>query len=116
MTDMTSGAPRTGLTGRSAASTAGDGPASAYGTTAAAGRPGRRLSAETKSAFKTTELWVYIAAVAAVLIASDAVGTAADHGDYFRADRAWLYIVILTIGYLVSRGLAKSGSRDPYDG
>jgi hypothetical protein len=50
------------------------------------------------------------------LIASDAVGTAADHGDYFRADRAWLYIVILTIGYLVSRGLAKSGSRDPYDG
>ena len=112
MTDMTSGTPRTGLAGRSAASTAGDGTAPAYGTTAT----GRRLSTETKSAFKTTELWVYVAAVAAVLIASDVVGTTADHGDYFRADRAWLYIVILTIGYLVSRGLAKSGSRDPYDG
>lgn len=113
MTDMTSGTPRTGLTGRSAAGTAGDGTAPAYGTTAATGR---RLSTETKSAFKTTEFWIYVAGVAGVLIASDVVGTASDHGDYFRADRAWLYIIILTIGYLVSRGLAKSGSRDPYDG
>ena len=46
MTDMTSGTPRTGLTGRSAASTAGDGPAPAYGTTAATERPRRRLSTE----------------------------------------------------------------------
>jgi len=119
MTDMTSGTPRTGLTGRSAASTVGDSTASdrlAYGDTAATGRPRRRLSTETKSAFKTTELWLYIAAVAAVLIASDLVGTTASHGDYFRADRAWLYIVILTVAYLISRGLAKCGSRDPYDG
>ena len=116
MTDMTSGTPRTGPAGRSTASTAGDGVVPAYGTTAATERPRRRLSTETKSAFKTTELWVYVAAVAAVLIAPDVVGTTADHGDYFRADRAWLYIVILTIGYLVSRGLAKAGSRDPYDG
>jgi manganese transport protein len=28
---------------------------------------------------------------------------------------AWLYIVILTVGYMVSRGLAKSGSRERYD-
>lgn len=26
----------------------------------------------------------------------------------------WLYAVILTVGYMLSRGLAKSGSRDPY--
>jgi len=26
------------------------------------------------------------------------------------ADKAWLYITLLTIGYLISRGLAKSGS------
>jgi hypothetical protein len=32
-------------------------------------------------------------------------------GDYFLADKAWLYIVILSVGYMVSRGLAKSGSR-----
>jgi hypothetical protein len=25
-----------------------------------------------------------------------------------------LYITILTVGYMVSRGLAKAGSRDPY--
>ena len=50
------------------------------------------------------------------MIASAVVGTTASHGDYFRADRAWLYIVILTVGYLFSRGLAKAGSRDPYWG
>ncbi|MFD3807974.1 hypothetical protein ACFWSF_25895 [Streptomyces sp. NPDC058611] len=43
-------------------------------------------------------------------------GTEEGHGDYFRADAAWLYIVILTVGYMISRGLAKSGSRDHYDG
>jgi hypothetical protein len=31
------------------------------------------------------------------------------------AKQAWLYATILTIGYMVSRGLAKSGSSDPYD-
>jgi hypothetical protein len=97
--------------------TAGDGIVAerlTQGDTAATRRR-RRLSTETKSAFKTTEFWIYVAAVAAVLIASAVVGTSASHGDYFRADRAWLYIVILTVGYLVSRGFAKSGSRQPYD-
>jgi hypothetical protein len=75
----------------------------------------RRLSTETKSAFKTTEFWIYAAAVAGVLIASAVVGTTRQHIDYFRADRAWLYIIILTAGYLLSRGFAKSGSRQPYD-
>ncbi|MFD9415176.1 hypothetical protein ACFWC9_10725 [Streptomyces goshikiensis] len=71
-----------------------------------------RLSTETKSALKTTEFFVY---VIAVLIASMLVGAEEGHLDYFRADRAWLYIVILTVGYMISRGLAKSGSRDNYD-
>ena len=31
-------------------------------------------------------------------------------------DKAWFYIVLLTIGYVVSRGLAKSGSREHYNG
>ena len=119
MTDMTPGTSRTGLTDRTAVSSTGDGLApesQAYGNTDGTGRHGRRLSTETKSALKTTELWVYIAAVAGTLIAADLVRTTASHSDYFRADRAWLYIVILTVGYLVSRGLAKSGSRDHYDG
>jgi len=68
------------------------------------------VATETKSAFKTTELIVYVASVIAVLIASYAVKNTAAHPDYFRADKAWFYIVLLSIGYLVSRGLAKSGS------
>ena len=51
-----------------------------------------------------------LAAVAGVLIASYTVGTNANHGDYFRADKAWWFIALLTIGYLGSRGLAKAGS------
>ncbi|WP_336319818.1 hypothetical protein [Streptomyces lavendofoliae] len=75
----------------------------------------RRLSTETKSASKTTEFFAYLASVVAVLIASMVVGTEDGHADYFRADKAWLYVVILTVGYMISRGLAKSGSREPYD-
>ena len=74
-----------------------------------------RRSTETKASFKTTELMAYIAAVIGVLIASAAVGATHAHLDYFRADKAWFYIVLLTIGYVVSRGLAKSGSREHYN-
>jgi hypothetical protein len=65
---------------------------------------------ETKISFLTTEFWIYLLAVAGVLIASYAVGRTAFHNDYFRADKAWFFIVLLTIGYLGSRGLAKAGS------
>jgi hypothetical protein len=80
----------------------------------------RRRVAETKAAFKTTEFIAYVVMVVGVLIASLVVdgngnGDNGAAGDYFRADRAWLYIVLLTIGYMVSRGLAKSGSRDSVD-
>jgi hypothetical protein len=75
----------------------------------------RRLSTETKSAFKTTEFAIYVLAVLGVLLASLLVKHTSGHLDYFRADKAWFYIVLLTIGYLGSRGLAKSGSRDYYD-
>jgi hypothetical protein len=37
-----------------------------------------------------------------------------DNVDAFRADKVWLYIPILTVGYMIARGLAKSGSREPY--
>ena len=63
---------------------------------------------ETKSAFKTTEMIAYVAVLAAVLIA----GAVADG---FGARTIWLYATILTVGYMVSRGLAKSGSHEPYD-
>jgi hypothetical protein len=75
----------------------------------------RRLTTETKSSFKTTEMVFFVLAVVGVLIASYLVKKTTGHDDYFRADKAWFYIVLLTIGYLGSRGLAKSGSRDAYD-
>jgi hypothetical protein len=65
---------------------------------------------ETKLSIKTSEFWIYLAAVGAVLIASEVVGVNAHHNDYFRADRAFFLIALLTIGYLVSRGLSKAGS------
>ena len=73
----------------------------------------RSRGEETKPSFKTSELVIYVLAVIGVLIASQAVGDGAnnDGGDYFAADKAWWYITLLTIGYLVSRGLAKAGSR-----
>jgi len=75
----------------------------------------RRLTTETKAAFKTSEFIAYLAAVAGVLLASYLVGTTDNHEDYFRADQAWFYVTLLTIGYMISRGLAKSGSRERYD-
>ena len=61
---------------------------------------------ETKHSLKTTELPIFVLAVLGVLIAS-AVADAQDFG----TQEAWQYITWLTIGYLLSRGLAKSGSR-----
>jgi hypothetical protein len=80
--------------------------------TAGERRP-RRLSTETKAAFKTTEFFAFLAAVVAVLIAAAVIDETNAGG--FGARQAWLYVTILTVGYMVSRGLAKSGSRDPYD-
>ncbi len=73
----------------------------------------RRLSTETKSAYKTTELIAFVLAVVGVLVAS-AIVDENDAGG-IGARQAWLYVTILTVGYMVSRGFAKSGSRDPYD-
>jgi hypothetical protein len=38
----------------------------------------------------------------------------ADNGG-LGARQAWLYATLLTAGSMVSRGLAKAGSRRPYD-
>jgi len=72
-------------------------------------RANRRDTVETKPAFKTTEIIFYLLTVAGVLIASALVDENED-GQGFGADKAWLYVTLLTIGYMVSRGIAKSGS------
>ena len=76
-------------------------------------RRAARLSTETKAAFKTTEFFAFVAVLVGILIAG-AVVDSSDAGGY-GARQVWLYATILTVGYMVSRGLAKSGSREPYD-
>jgi hypothetical protein len=76
-------------------------------------RGATRRTTETKAGYKTTEFYAFIVAVLAVLIAADNIGGSLAR-DYFRADKAWLYVTILTVGYMISRGLAKAGSREPY--
>jgi hypothetical protein len=79
-----------------------------------AGQAVRRLATETKQAFKTTEFWAMVGLVVAIL-GSAAVINGGDNGtDEFIARQAWLYVSILGAGYFISRGLAKSGSREPY--
>ena len=70
----------------------------------------RRVTTETKSSYKTTELIAYVVAVIGVLVAA-AITDTSDFG----TQEAWFYVTLLTIGYMVSRGLAKSGSREPFD-
>ena len=64
----------------------------------------RRDTVETKPAFKTTELVIWALTVAGVLIAA-AVTENLDGHD------AWKYVTWLSIGYMISRGLAKAGNR-----
>ena len=84
----------------------------AYPTRSVASRDDeRRPARETKPSFKTTELIVYLLSVFGVLIASWVVDVRPD-GQGFSAYQGWFLVTLLTIGYLISRGLAKSGSRD----
>jgi hypothetical protein len=74
-----------------------------------------RLSNETKASTKTTEFYVFIAAVVAVVITAVMVGQDENTGiDPFGALDALQYITFLSIGYMVARGLAKSGSRESH--
>lgn len=58
---------------------------------------------ETKPSFLTTEFYAMIAAIAGVLIA-------AYYADNLDAPLAWTLVTAIAVGYMLSRGLAKSGS------
>lgn len=73
-----------------------------------------RLTDETKPAFKTTEFIAYIAVLVGVFIAGLVIKGADNGTDEMTANYVWLLATILTVGYMVSRGIAKSGSRHRY--
>ena len=78
------------------------------------GQTARRLTTETKQFFKTSEFFAFVLMVSAILIAGNSIEGEEGGADIFAADKVWLYITILTVGYMVSRGIAKAGVRDPY--
>ena len=75
----------------------------------------RRVSTETKASFKTTEFYAMVALIAGILISAAVITASSGHPDKFVASDAWLYAAIVGVGYMISRGLAKSGSREHYD-
>jgi len=56
---------------------------------------------ETKHATKTSEFWVFLGLIVGSVIAGSVASG-------LGPNRTWLYLTILTVGYLVSRGLAKA--------
>lgn len=76
-------------------------------TTQGVSRGSTRESTETKSFSKTSEFFVWLGTVLAILFASYVM-------DGFSAQEAWRFVTYLSVGYMISRGLAKAGSKDPY--
>ncbi len=70
---------------------------------------GLQISAGRQTAHITVDLILYVIVVLGVLIASAIVDE--DSGPGFGAAQAWFYVTLLTIGFLISRGLAKINSR-----
>jgi hypothetical protein len=67
---------------------------------------GRRPWSETKPFFLTSEFLAF-------LFAAIGVGIAMATSDVLDSHHGWTLMAAIAIGYMVSRGLAKSGSRDP---
>jgi hypothetical protein len=67
-------------------------------------RPRRQFPIETKPFFLTSEFAAAVLAVAGIAIT-------AMSSDSFGAWRAWVLITAVTAAYLISRGIAKSGTR-----
>jgi hypothetical protein len=64
----------------------------------------RRTYDETKLSLKTTEFWAMVGVIAAIRIAAWV-------SDSLDDVRAWTLVAAVSIGYMISRGLAKSGTK-----
>ena len=67
-------------------------------------RPRRQFPIETKPFFLTSE---FVGAVLAIL----GIAITAASSDSFGAWRAWILITAVVVGYMLARGIAKSGTR-----
>ena len=76
-----------------------------------------RLSTETKHSSKTSEFVAMIVVILGILVSAALIKGGDTSGtDEFIARQAWLYVSIVAGAYFISRGLAKSGSRERYFG
>ena len=73
--------------------------------------PDRTGSGSAGFSAKTTEFYAMVAVIAGILVAAWYVGRDSVT-DAFTAERAWLYVAIVASAYMISRGLAKSGTRE----
>ena len=77
-------------------------------------RRARRLTTETKAAFKTTEFWAMIGLIVAILVSAAVIKGGDDGTDQFIARQAWLYVAILGGGTSSRAGSPSPVSREPY--
>ena len=63
---------------------------------------------EARRSLATSEFYIYIIAVIALLFF-----TYDSAVDSLSREEGWRYAIALTVGYLLSRGLAKAGSSEP---
>ena len=68
----------------------------------------RRRWAETKPSFMTTEFYAMIAVIVATIVAGESNSSWDDRW-------VWQVVGAIAIGYMVSRGLAKSGTTQTRD-
>ena len=68
-----------------------------------------RTYTETKLGTKTTEFYAMILAIVGIVVA-----TYADSGDTLTKSDGIRYAAFVAAAYIVSRGLAKLGTREPY--
>jgi hypothetical protein len=68
----------------------------------------RRRWAETKPSFLTTEFYAMIAVIIAAIVAGESNNSWDDRW-------VWQVVGAIAIGYMVSRGLAKSGTAETRD-
>ena len=69
----------------------------------------RRTFTETKAFYKTSEFMVWLASIVGVLVVTyidDSASLSNWHG--------WLLVTVLCAAYMLSRGVAKSATREPY--
>ena len=69
------------------------------------------VSTGRQSAYITIELILYLLASIGIFITA-AVIDESESGQGFGASEAWFYVTLLTVGFLLSRGLAKLGGRN----